>query len=80
VLTQIVSALHTMQVQSLMVEGGAATLQSFIDAGLWDEARVISNTSLVIGAGVAAPVLKNNIPVAEQKIQNDIIEFSKHKP
>ncbi|WP_374957210.1 bifunctional diaminohydroxyphosphoribosylaminopyrimidine deaminase/5-amino-6-(5-phosphoribosylamino)uracil reductase RibD [Gilvibacter sp.] len=43
-------------VQSLIVEGGASTLQRFIDSGLWDEARTfISPTDLK--SGLEAPVL-----------------------
>jgi diaminohydroxyphosphoribosylaminopyrimidine deaminase / 5-amino-6-(5-phosphoribosylamino)uracil reductase len=78
VLEQILAALYVMQVQSVIVEGGSKLLQSFIDAGLWDESRVITNSNLVIEEGLDAPVLKNNKPVATQKIKNDIIEFSKH--
>jgi diaminohydroxyphosphoribosylaminopyrimidine deaminase/5-amino-6-(5-phosphoribosylamino)uracil reductase len=54
VLGQIVSDLHRRGVQSLMVEGGARLLQSFIDAGLWDEAYV-ERCSAVLGSGVHAP-------------------------
>lgn len=78
VLVQILSALYTMQVQSLIVEGGSKLLQSFIDRGLWDEARVITNTNLEIEEGLDAPVLKDDQPVATKKMKNDIIEFSKH--
>ena len=77
ILEQILSALYTMQVQSLIVEGGSKLLQSFIDAGLWDEARLITNSTLVIDAGLDAPVLKNNHLTATQIIKNDIIEFSR---
>ena len=42
-----------------MVEGGGQLLQSFIDADLWDEARILtSNTPLK--QGVKAPVLSNH--------------------
>ncbi len=78
VLGQILSVLYSMQVQSVIVEGGSRLLQSFIDAGLWDEARVITNSTLVIKDGLDSPVLKNTQPAAMQKIENDIIEFSKH--
>jgi diaminohydroxyphosphoribosylaminopyrimidine deaminase/5-amino-6-(5-phosphoribosylamino)uracil reductase len=74
---QILSVLYVMQVQSLIVEGGSKLLQSFIDAGLWDEARVITNSTLVIEEGLDAPVLKKDQLIATQKIKNDIIEFSK---
>ncbi|MDX2134667.1 MAG: bifunctional diaminohydroxyphosphoribosylaminopyrimidine deaminase/5-amino-6-(5-phosphoribosylamino)uracil reductase RibD [Saprospiraceae bacterium] len=49
--------LHDHRLTSLLVEGGAAVLQQFIDAGLWDEAWVFENPALVLGAGVPAPVL-----------------------
>jgi len=78
VLAQIMSALYAMQVQSVIIEGGSKLLQSFIDAGLWDESRVITNFTLMIEEGLDAPVLNNNRSVATQKIKNDIIEFSKH--
>lgn len=41
-------------VQSLLIEGGSRTLQSFIDAGLWDEAR-IETAPMTLGDGVIAP-------------------------
>jgi diaminohydroxyphosphoribosylaminopyrimidine deaminase/5-amino-6-(5-phosphoribosylamino)uracil reductase len=75
ILTQIAAALYSMNIQSVIVEGGAKLLQSFIDEGLWDEARVISNEQLTIGDGLNAPVLKSNKLYEEQKIQNDTISF-----
>ncbi len=41
---------------SVIIEGGAKTLQLFIDAGLWDEAVVIQ-TALPLGKGTRAPQL-----------------------
>ena len=75
ILTQIATGLYSMNIQSLMVEGGAKLLQSFIDEGLWDEAWVISNEQLIIGNGLNAPVLKSNKLYHEKKIQNDTISF-----
>ncbi len=43
ILQQIVASLFEMKIQSVLVEGGAKLLQSFIDEGFWDEARVITN-------------------------------------
>lgn len=76
-LAQIMSELYTMEMQSVLVEGGTKLLQSFIDVGLWDEARVITNTEMYIGKGLDAPVLKNETLLKEQKIENDIISFYK---
>lgn len=47
-------ALHREGIQSLLVEGGTQTLQTFIDRGLWDEAwEELSAT--VLGSGVPGP-------------------------
>lgn len=72
---QIADALYSLSILSVMVEGGAKLLQSFIDEGLWDETRVIGNEQLIISNGLNAPVLKNNRLYKEQKIENDMISF-----
>lgn len=47
-------------VQTLLVEGGRETLQSFIDAGLWDEAHVETGPQPLGEAdGVPAPILSH---------------------
>ncbi|MBQ4621446.1 MAG: bifunctional diaminohydroxyphosphoribosylaminopyrimidine deaminase/5-amino-6-(5-phosphoribosylamino)uracil reductase RibD [Bacteroidaceae bacterium] len=56
VLPQLLTELYARRIQSLLVEGGAALLQSFIDAGLWDEAHV-ETAPFALLEGVAAPVL-----------------------
>jgi diaminohydroxyphosphoribosylaminopyrimidine deaminase/5-amino-6-(5-phosphoribosylamino)uracil reductase len=40
ILPQIMEVLRREKLQSLMVEGGSILLQSFIDAGCWDEAYI----------------------------------------
>ena len=57
ILSQILSHLHGLKVNSLLVEGGACLLQSFIDASLWDYARVEVNPALFVGGGVVSPVV-----------------------
>ena len=79
ILTQIAAALYSLNIQSVIVEGGTKLLQSFIDAGLWDEARVISNGQLIIGNGINAPHLKDHIQAEEQKIGTDTISFFKNE-
>lgn len=72
---QILNALYHLQIQSVLVEGGARLLQSFIDENIWDEARVISNQQLAIGNGLPAPVLENADKMDEQVILTDTIEI-----
>ena len=71
----ITDALYKMQVQSVIVEGGATLLHSFIKAGLWDEARVITNTTMKIGEGLTAPVLENAILNNEEQLMADHIAY-----
>lgn len=59
ILPQIMLWLHTHNVQRLLVEGGANTLQRFIDARLWDEAFV-ETTPINLNGGVKAPCLSNH--------------------
>jgi diaminohydroxyphosphoribosylaminopyrimidine deaminase/5-amino-6-(5-phosphoribosylamino)uracil reductase len=60
----IVGDLYHRKIQSLVVEGGAKTLDLFISAGLWDEARVFV-ASTKFGDGLKAPVLPGQPSVAE---------------
>jgi len=53
---QICKVLYRHKVQSLIVEGGRKTIQTFIDENLWDEARVFSG-ALTFNEGTKAPFL-----------------------
>jgi diaminohydroxyphosphoribosylaminopyrimidine deaminase / 5-amino-6-(5-phosphoribosylamino)uracil reductase len=75
VIPQILNVLYNLKIQSVIIEGGAKLLQSFIDDGLWDEARVITNTTMQIPEGIAAPVLKNKQITTEEIILTDTIEY-----
>lgn len=48
---QVLKALYDLKVLSVIIEGGAALINSFISSGLWDEARVITNTKLWVQSG-----------------------------
>ena len=77
-ISEIMKALYEMNIQSVLVEGGANLLQSFIDENYWDEARVITNTSLVIADGVKAPVLKYAALFFTEQIFTDTIQYYQH--
>ncbi|MGL5318501.1 MAG: bifunctional diaminohydroxyphosphoribosylaminopyrimidine deaminase/5-amino-6-(5-phosphoribosylamino)uracil reductase RibD [Bacteroidales bacterium] len=66
-------------IQSILIEGGAHTLQSFIDCGEWDEAN-IETSDILISEGVSAPVLKQMIwKETNQFIHNKIDSFLRNK-
>jgi diaminohydroxyphosphoribosylaminopyrimidine deaminase/5-amino-6-(5-phosphoribosylamino)uracil reductase len=56
-LNNILGELYKRNIQSVIVEGGAKLLSSFIKQGVWDEARVFSS-SQKIGEGIKAPSVK----------------------
>ncbi len=76
---QIINALHQLKIQSVIIEGGAMLLQSFIDEEMWDEARTITNEELMISDGLKAPELNSCVKVGEQKILDDKIEIFKRQ-
>ena len=64
---EILHICYEQKLQSLLVEGGLATLQSFLDGGLWDEIRVEKGT-LVVGGGTMAPSVPSEaVLFAERK-------------
>jgi diaminohydroxyphosphoribosylaminopyrimidine deaminase/5-amino-6-(5-phosphoribosylamino)uracil reductase len=71
---QVMNALFQMEIQSLVVEGGATLLQSFIDDGAWDEARVITNTDLYTNSGLPSPLLSKFSKYSEISLASDKIE------
>lgn len=74
-LQAIMKILYQRNINSLVVEGGASLLQAFIDSGLWDEARIITNTDLNIKSGLDAPVLNGGRIVDSLSLMNDKLEF-----
>lgn len=77
-LNEILSDLYNRGIQSLLVEGGAKLLQSFIDAGLWDEAR-IETAPVRLGQGVAAPHLADSQLESEQSYGGHLLQHYRHK-
>lgn len=50
--------LYERNITSVMVEGGASTIQGFLDAGLWDEARIIQSPN-ALGSGHYSPQMES---------------------
>lgn len=66
-LPALLDSMYANNIQSLLVEGGAKTLQSFIDSSLWDEAYIETGAKS-FGDGVAAPILSNACLQSEPKL------------
>ncbi len=71
--SQIAEVLYTHELQSVIIEGGGRTLQTFIDAGLWDEARIFTGETL-FPEGVKAPDIKGKL-AREQNLGSDKLKI-----
>jgi diaminohydroxyphosphoribosylaminopyrimidine deaminase/5-amino-6-(5-phosphoribosylamino)uracil reductase len=58
------------KIQSLIVEGGARTLDSLLAVGLWDEARIFT-APVVLGNGIAAPRPMGGIYMGADEVGRD---------
>jgi diaminohydroxyphosphoribosylaminopyrimidine deaminase / 5-amino-6-(5-phosphoribosylamino)uracil reductase len=75
-LDHLIHDLFKRKIQSILVEGGALTLNLFIQSGMWDEARIFSSTRS-FGLGIEAPVLKGNL-MAEESVFDDTLKIYRH--
>lgn len=61
ILPQLMQTLYERNLQSLLVEGGRELLQSFINAGLWDEV-FIEKCPQLLHSGVKSSEMSPNLP------------------
>lgn len=66
----LIQALSSENRTSLLVEGGANTLQRFIDQGFWDEIRILENKRRLTG-GVRAPDVPGSAVLNERAVVGD---------
>ena len=69
----VLNSLYKQKIQSLIIEGGAHTINTFIQQGIWDEARVFT-ANKNLKSGLPTPVIKKK-PFSIKKIEQDIIEM-----
>ncbi|MGZ3760615.1 MAG: bifunctional diaminohydroxyphosphoribosylaminopyrimidine deaminase/5-amino-6-(5-phosphoribosylamino)uracil reductase RibD [Mucilaginibacter sp.] len=69
----ILFQLYLQDIQSVIIEGGAYTLNSFIEEGLWDEARIFTGQTNLTN-GIKSPVI-NGIIAGEYSIGADSLKI-----
>ena len=79
-LFHVLQDLHRRNIQSVLVEGGAKLLQSFIEGDLWDEMRVF-HSRMMLGEGrfadaIKAPVVKGKL-VSREMVGDDELTIYK---
>ncbi|MEP6930457.1 MAG: bifunctional diaminohydroxyphosphoribosylaminopyrimidine deaminase/5-amino-6-(5-phosphoribosylamino)uracil reductase RibD [Flavobacterium sp.] len=77
IIPQILEVLYQHQIQSIIIEGGLQTIQTFIHQDIWDEARIFKGNNSFI-KGTKAPVLSGKI-LSKINIRNDeLIQIRNH--
>lgn len=70
---QVCEVLYRHDIQSVILEGGGHTLQTFINAGIWDEARVFEG-NIRFEEGVKAPELSAQI-ISQSNLTGDLLKI-----
>lgn len=73
----LLEQLYNQKCQSLIVEGGAKTLHSFLEADLYDEIRV-ETAPFCVASGIKAPALPCNVRVIKTEDFGNIITTYEH--
>lgn len=71
-LQNLLHDLYKQKIQSVIIEGGANTLNQFIELDLWDEARVFTSSTHSFGKGIAAPTVKGSL-IKTELIDSDML-------
>jgi diaminohydroxyphosphoribosylaminopyrimidine deaminase / 5-amino-6-(5-phosphoribosylamino)uracil reductase len=71
--SEVCKALHSHQINSVIVEGGQKTLQAFIDENLWDEARIFS-ADLNLDKGLQKPHINGTLS-SQRSIGSDCLKI-----
>ena len=74
---EISNLLFNEGIQSLIIEGGRQTLQTFIDANIWDEARVFKG-EISLKEGTKAPIISEKKTKKEQFLKDELLTFFNH--
>ncbi|CAF1118060.1 unnamed protein product [Didymodactylos carnosus] len=77
IVQQILDILYQKKILSIIIEGGAQTLQSFIGQGFWDEARVFTGNTF-FEKGIKAPVINGKL-ISSEKIVDDELKIYKNE-
>ena len=73
IVTQILDNLYHYNIQSIIIEGGSMWLNTVINSGLWDEARIETSKS-IINTGIKAPFI-DGIEIKSEIIGDNIIRI-----
>lgn len=71
---QITEILYKNNIQSIIIEGGRQTLQTFIDSGIWDEARVFKG-NIILKEGTKAPNINSGYIIKQDLLDDELLIY-----
>ncbi|WP_166925386.1 bifunctional diaminohydroxyphosphoribosylaminopyrimidine deaminase/5-amino-6-(5-phosphoribosylamino)uracil reductase RibD [Flavobacterium poyangense] len=77
IVPQLLAILFQNQIQSIIIEGGLQTLQTFIDQDIWDEACIFIGKT-TFGKGTKAPAIARNKASKTHLITDELIHIRNH--
>ena len=73
----ILKKLYDLNIQSVIIEGGKKTIESFIVENIWDEARILTGIN-TIKKGIKAPIIEKSITTSEFNFGEDKVSIILH--
>jgi diaminohydroxyphosphoribosylaminopyrimidine deaminase/5-amino-6-(5-phosphoribosylamino)uracil reductase len=77
IIQSVLDFLHTINIQSVMVEGGKILIDEFLRQDSWDEARVFTGDK-IFGSGVPAPEIRSE-PLEVNNFAGNILSIYKNR-
>lgn len=75
--SEIATFLFKNNIQSVIIEGGRQTLQTFIDENLWDEARIFKGT-ISLKNGTKTPIIQYRNTKKQYILEDELLTFFNH--
>jgi diaminohydroxyphosphoribosylaminopyrimidine deaminase/5-amino-6-(5-phosphoribosylamino)uracil reductase len=64
--------LQKIRISSVLIEGGKELLDSFLSAGLWDDAFIIHSKTKYLENGIKAPAIDQKYFIDSETLENDL--------
>ena len=73
-ISEMLNELYNIDITSIIVEGGAYTLNKFIDKNIYDEVRVFT-TKTLLKKGIKSPIIPDIKKILSKSIDNDLLDI-----
>jgi diaminohydroxyphosphoribosylaminopyrimidine deaminase / 5-amino-6-(5-phosphoribosylamino)uracil reductase len=74
-IASMLDTLYERKVLSILVEGGASTLQNFLSENLWDEVRIIESKDKKLDAGISGPIIDSKVDETIELAEDNVLIY-----